>query len=669
MTAHTENSFFFSRRNLLRAIIASCLVLAAFWAPVREGAWDIFPKDRTVDLATPLGDWLKHVSRKAEIGPVRVSEVTRMIGRLVSQPYELLKGIFASGFRIYPEAGGKIEIPPLPWASVSALFVALAWMFSGRAFALGTGATFLFFAAFGIWESAMLTLTLVVVSVVFSTAIGLLLGLSGYKYPGWNRALQPVYDIMQTLPLFSYLVPMILFFGFGPVASLMATVVFSLPPMARVTTQALHEVSSSVREFGHIAGCKPRQLDWQVMIPAARKSLLLGVNQVIMLALSVVVVASLIGAGGLGGDVLKALKSLRIGDAIIAGMAVTFMAIILDRMSYAIAVRRPVHQPVAANWAKRNSKGLYIVALMLAIVLLAQFVPAVQAYPEAWQVRAGESGNEAVRWISNTYYDELGGLRDGFIIYLLKPVRLFLTGLPWLGVTVAAVVVGYLLKGWRLALLGGSIYTLIAVLGYWDKAMVSLYLVVVSVGFSSVLGICLGMLGTLSRPLRTGLILLVDALQTMPMFVYLIPVVMLFSLGEFPAFLAIVLYAVTPAIRYTISALEGVKPTLIEGARMSGCTGWQLMTLVKLPLGFPVILLGINQVIMLAFGMLVITALVGTRGLEETTLTAIAKVAAGDGLLAGLAIAGMAIVFDRYIRAASEIAAYYMGVPLSRNVI
>jgi len=515
----------------------------------------------------------------------------------------------------------------------------------------------------------MLTLTLVVVSVAFSTAIGLLLGLLGYKYPAWDRALQPIYDIMQTLPLFSYLVPMILFFGFGPVASLMATVVFSLPPMARVTTQALREVSSSVREFGHIAGCLPRQLGWQVMIPAARKSLLLGVNQVIMLALSVVVVASLIGAGGLGGDVLKALKSLRIGDAIIAGSAVTLMAIVLDRMSYAVAVRRPVHQPTTENWAKRHAVALTIAALTLAFILMARFFPALQSYPEAWQFRAGAFANDAVRWFSNTYYDELSSLRDGFIIYLLKPMRLFLTGLPWVGVTVAVVVVGYLLNGWRLALLGGAIYALIAVLGYWEKAMVSLYLVVVSVGFASVLGVVLGIIGTLFRPLRTGLILTVDTLQTMPMFVYLIPVVMLFSLGEFPAFLAIVVYAITPAIRYTISALEGVKPTLIEGARMSGCTGWQLLTLVKLPLGFPVMLLGINQVVMLAFGMLVITALVGTRGLEETTLSAIARVSAGDGLLAGLAIAGMAIVFDRYIRAASEIAAYYMGVPLARKGI
>lgn len=667
MDPKPDTSHPLSHRNLIRFSIALVLVLAAVWLPTPDGPFDVFPKERTVDIASPLGDWLKHVSRKAQIGSIRVSEITRMFGSVVSQPYELLKGTFASGFRIYPEAGGKIEIPPLPWAAITALFVLVAARFGGRKLALGTGATFAFFAVFGIWESAMLTLTLVVVSVLFSTTVGLLLGLLGYKYPAVDRALQPIYDIMQTLPLFSYLVPMILFFGFGPVASLMATVVFSLPPMARVTTQALREVRGSVREFGHIAGCKPLQLDWQVMIPAARKSLLLGVNQVIMLALSVVVVASLIGAGGLGGDVLKALKSLRIGDAIIAGSAVTFMAIVLDRLSYAVAVRRPVHLTGTESWVQRNAFALGTLLTVLALTGLAQVFPALQTYPETWEIRAGAFANDAVRWISNTYYDQLSAIRDTFILYLLKPVRLFLTGLPWLSVTVAITALGYLLNGWRLALLGGGVYTAIAGLGYWGEAMVSLYLVLVSVLFACALGVALGIIGTFSRPLRTALIALVDTLQTMPMFVYLIPVVMLFSLGEFPAFLAIVLYAVTPAIRYTIAALEGIRPSTLEGARMSGCTGSQLLWQVKLPLGLPVMLLGINQVIMLAFGMLVITALVGTRGLEETTLLAIARVEAGNGLLAGLAIAGMAIVFDRYIRAASEIAAYYMGVPLARN--
>ena len=654
---------FFSRKNLIAALVGLIVVILAASLPSTESVFAKFPKAWTIDVATPLGDYLKFLARKAEIGPYKFSQLTRGLGTLVSQPYEGLKGVVATGFTFYPEEGGKNVIPPLAWTTITAIFTIVAHHFGGRKLAFGTFATFSFFAAFGIWENAMLTLTLVTVSVVFATFLGLLLGLWGYKNNNVNRALQPVYDIMQTLPLFSYLVPMILFFGFGPIASLIATIVFALPPMARVTTQALDEVHASVKEFGIMAGCSDRQMSWQVMVPAARKSLLLGVNQVIMLALSVVVISSLIGAGGLGGDVLKALKSLRIGDAIVAGVGVTFMAIALDRISYAIAMRRPIHWETEPTWKQRNWLLIKILIALTVFTTVSFFVPAMHLWPDAWQIEAGKSANEVISWVSKNYYAQLGGFRDLFIIYLLKPAKLFLTGLPWVCVIAFFGVLGYFLDGWKLALLGVAIFLLIAIAGYWEKAMFSLYLVVVSVIFATIIGLFLGILGSVNKSARLFLIAAVDTLQTMPMFVYLIPVVMLFSIGDFPAFVAIVLYAVTPAIRYTISALDRVKPSLIEGGLMSGCSGWQLMSLVKLPLGLPTMLMGLNQVIMLAFGMLVITALVGTRGLEETTLVAIARVQAGDGLLAGLAIAGMAIVFDRYVRAGSAIAAYRLGVP------
>lgn len=666
MNDHATSDTFLSRTNVIRAGIGALLVLLAVLLPGDDSRLAGFPKDWTIDLATPLGDSLTHLSRKAMIGSIRVGELTRGLGAVVSQPYELLKGIVATGFSIYPESGGKWTIPALPWTAVTAVFVIVAQGFGGRNLALGTLASFVFFAVFGIWESAMLTLTLVVVSVLFGTSLGLLLGLWGYRSRFFDRAMQPVYDIMQTLPLFSYLVPMILFFGFGPVASLMATVVFALPPMARITTQALHEVHASVKEFGQIVGCKPRQLNWQVLIPAARRSLLLGVNQVIMLALSVVVVASLIGAGGLGGDVLRSLKSMRIGDAIVSGTAVTLMAIMLDRISFAIAMRRPVHSEQALTLLQRHALAVKCVVAVLTCIALAQVTSAIQTFPEAWQIHAGDYANDAVSWLSKTYHAELGAWRDWFIVFLLKPTKLFLTGLPWIGVVVFVGVLGYLLGGWRLMLLGLVIFLLIGVNGYWDRAMISLYLVLVSVFSAAVVGVALGVLGALNKPIREVLIVSVDTLQTMPMFIYLIPVVMLFSVGEFPAYIAIVLFAVTPAIRYTISALERVDAALVDAALMSGCSRWQLMTQVQLPLGLPTLLLGLNQVIMFAFGMLVITALVGTRGLEETTLLAIAQVRAGEGLLAGLAISGMAIVSDRYLRAASRIAAYHMGVTVAK---
>lgn len=667
MTLTTQPDAFWTRKRLMRGVLALCVVALSALLASRVGVLRTLPESWVLDLGPPLDDALRWLSREAAIGGLKLSSVTRAVGAMVSQPYEVLKGVFATGFVFYPPEGGSWGLPALPWVAVTAVFALVAHRVAGARLAFWTASGFVFFAVFGIWESAMLTLTLVSVAALFSTALGLLLGLWGYRRPAVDRALQPLYDIMQTLPLFSYLVPMILFFGFGPVASLMATVVFALPPMARVTTQALREVPASVREFGRMSGCSQRQQNWRVLIPAARKGLLLGVNQVIMLSISVVVVSSLIGAGGLGGDVLRALKSMRIGEALVAGIAVTVLAILLDRLSRGVALRRPVHWDTPPGWARRHALGLTCGGAVIGLSLLAQWIPALQTYPEAWQIDAGRGVNTAVSWVSRTYYQELGAIRDAFILTLLKPTKLFLTGLPWVVVICGVAVLGFLLGGWRLAVLGASVFAAILLLGFWHKAMLSLYLVLVSVLFATTLGVALGILGSFSRPLRVVLIALVDTLQTMPMFVYLIPVVMLFSVGEFPAFLAIVAYAVTPAIRYTIAALESVRPTLIEGARMSGCTPWQILWRVRLPLGLPTLLLGVNQVVMLAFGMLVITALVGTRGLEETTLVAIAKVDAGTGLLAGLAIAGMAIVCDRYSRALTGTVAYYMGVPLQRT--
>jgi len=649
-------------------VIIGLIVLAvALSFLARSNPLVVFPRGWQLDLATPFGDFLKYLAREFQIGPVRFSALTRGIGWLVSQPFELLAGLLAEGFSFYRQNAPTIEIPPLPWTGIAGVLCFLGYWYGSRLLAFGMGLSFLSFAVLGLWESAMLTLASVTISVVLGGAGGLFLGILGYRSERLNAMLQPVYDIMQTLPLFSYLVPMILFFGFGPVASLMATIVFAMPPMARVTTEALHALPRSISEFGEIAGCTRRQLTWLVRVPASRKLLLLGLNQVIMLSLAVVIVASLIGAGGLGGDVLRALKSMRIGDAVASGFAITLIAIMLDRLSFAIALKRPHHEEAELSPLRRNGLLLGCVAILGLSVLLSFVLPFFHQWPEALTVSLGRFGNGAVQWVGTHFDTQIGFVRDTTIVWLLKPVKIFFLTVPWSSFVIAVGVAGWLLGGWRLAILGVSIFLAIALLGYWKKAMLSLYLVILSVGGAMVVGFLLGVWAGLSKPVNRVLTVLIDILQTLPTFVYLIPVVMIFSIGDFPAFVAIVLYALAPAIRYTSAGIRCVAPNLIEGARMSGCTQTQVTAFVRLPLALPTIMLGLNQVVMMAFGMLVITALVGTRGLEEVTLVAIAKVAPGDGLLAGLGIAGMAIVCDRYLRALNGKIAYHLGLPASHR--
>lgn len=649
-------------RYAVPALLLVAAILLGFLD--RANPFVVLPGKWTLDLASPLTDALKYLAREFEIGPVRFSTITRSIGWLISQPFELVAGILAEGFTFYRQDAPPFHIPPLPWLGTTGVFCLVAWWFGTVRLAIWTAMCFVAFAVFGLWESAMLTLASVILAVIVGGFCGIVLGIWGYRSKWLNSALQPVYDTMQTLPLFSYLVPMILFFGFGPVAALMATIVFALPPMARVTTEALRDLPRSVSEFGQIAGCSRFQLTWLVRVPAARNKLLLGVNQVIMLSLAVVIVASLIGAGGLGGDVLKALKSMRMGDAMASGLAITLIAITLDRLSYAIAMKRPVHAATDRHWAARYALVIGCAAILCVTILLSIMLPAVHQWPEELVVSLGRFGNGAVEWLGVTFDAQIDAVRDTAIVYLLKPTKIFFLSVPWAGFVIVIGVIGWMLGGWRLALLGVAIFVAIALLGYWKKAMISLYLVSMSVVVAMVIGAALGLWAGLSDAAERVLIAFVDLLQTLPTFVYLIPVVMLFSIGDFPAFVAIILYAIAPAIRYTSAGIRGVRRNLVEGAVMSGCSRFQLVALVKLPLALPTILLGLNQVIMMSFGMLVITALVGTRGLEETTLVAIARVDAGDGLLAGLAIAGMAIVFDRYVKALNRKIAHHLGVTI-----
>ena len=649
-------------------VMGGTIVLAALiWLLLdRDSAWVVYPRAWLVDLQTPLGDGMKYLAREYEIGPIKFSEITRAFGWLISQPFEFLGGILAEGFTFYKLDAPPDFIPPLPWFGIAAVFTLIAWHFGTGGLAAWTATTFALFAVFDLWESAMLTMASVLIAVVIGVVGGTMLGIWGYRNKVVDAILQPVYDIMQTLPLFSYLVPMILFFGFGPIAALMATVIFAMPPMARVTTQAMYAVPATVGEFGRIAGCSRFQLTWLVMVPAARKQLLLGVNQVIMLSLAVVIVASIIGAGGLGGDVLKALRSMRIGDAVASGLAITFMAIMLDRVSYAIAMRRPVHETEHRVWYLRHKLLIASLGILIATILLSLAIPAIHTWPEAWTISAGRYGNGVVTWISTTFDSQISALRDGALRHVLKPTKIFFLTVPWSSFVLVVGVVGWLLGGWRAALLGCSVFLAIAVLGYWKKAMISLYLVFLSVIVAMAVGFLFGLWAGLNKHAHRVLILIVDLLQTLPTFVYLIPVVMIFSIGDFPALIAIILYAIAPAIRYTDAGVRQVRESLVEGARMSGCNRSQILWLVKVPLALPTILLGLNQVVMMAFGMLVITALVGSRGLEESTLHAISRVEPGDGLLAGLGIAGMAIVFDRYIKAGNRKLADHLGIPAPR---
>ena len=517
--------------------------------------------------------------------------------------------------------------------------------------ALAAGA-FLYLAVFGQWDGAMVTLSSIVIAVPLGAGVGLLLGIAGFPLGADRARARPLLDLMQTVPIFAYLVPILFLFGFGPVAAMIATIIYATPPMVRVTMLALHQVPAEIVEFGRMAGCSRRQLLWKVLVPSARPSLMVGINQVIMLSLNMVIIASMIGAGGLGYDVLTSLKRLRIGDGVEAGLAITLLAIVLDRLSQAFANRPlPVRSDTPLPFVHRHPFLIAALAVLAIAWTAGTVVPALQDYPERFEITTATMWSGLIKWININFYDTLEAIKTWLLFNLLIPVKRFLTTVPWPAVVAAVAIAGHRLGGWRLAALTGSLALFMAVSGNWEKSMITVYLCGVSVLIASIIGIPIGIWAALNDRVYRVVQVAIDTLQTLPSFVYLIPVVMLFRVGDFSALIAVVAYAVAPAVRYTAHGIRQVPAQLIEAATTSGCTRRQTLWKVQLPIALPEIMLGINQTIMLALSMLVITALVGTRDLGQEVYIALTKADTGRGIVAGLCVAFIAIISDRLIGA------------------
>ncbi|MHA1190338.1 MAG: ABC transporter permease, partial [Alphaproteobacteria bacterium] len=521
----------------------------------------------------------------------------------------------------------------------------------------------------GQWDSAMVTLASIVIAVPIGVASGLLVGIAACKVPWFGRIITPALDLMQTIPIFAYLVPILFLFGFGPVAALIATVIYATPPMVRITILSLKSVDPEIIDFGTMAGCTPRQMTWRILVPAARPGLMVGVNQVIMLSLNMVIIASMIGAGGLGYDVLTSLRRLDIGAGLEAGIAIVALAIALDRLSQAFAERRPTHEGANAETSifRRYQRTMLVVVIIAAAFAFGRIVPLLQTYPDSLAITTGSFWAGLVKWLNINMFDTFEAIKTAILTFFLIPIKRFLLGIPWPWGIFLTALAGYRFGGWRLCALTTALATFIAFNGLWPKAMTTIYLCGASVILASMIGIPLGIWAAVNQ--RVGRItgFAIDTLQTLPSFVYLIPVVMLFRVGDFTAMIAVVVYALAPAVRYTIHGIRSIDNQLIEAGIVSGCTPRQILTRIRLPLALPEMLLGLNQTIMLALSMLVITALVGTRDLGQEVYIALTKADIGRGVIAGLSIAFIAIIADRLISASARAARIRYGLEESRG--
>ena len=594
-----------------------------------------------------IPDLPKHINRFTDylkdeqfLGLFNFREFTRSVASLIDYPLDFSAGLLLTG-------EDSLGIGPMPWPMLVALGAVLGWYLKGWRLSLLTGLSIFYFALFGLWEDSMKTLAVVAVSVPVAGLLGFSLGLLAAKRRWFERILLPFLNVLQAFPHFSYLLPVVVFVGLSNKAGVIATIVFAFPPMARLTLLGLRGISPEIIEAGEMSGATPWQMLWKVELPAARRALMVGVNQVVMGCLGMVVVASFIGTNGLGLELKGRLGSLRIGEGLEIGIAVVLMAVILDRLSQAWAAREPEHRDEVPH-LERFRFGYLAIGLTVATYVLSKVSNVFNVFPTDNSVSFSGTTDAVMDWAQKDL--PVQGVKDWLLVNLLLPLRDAFEVTPWIVGVALIIGIGWALKGPRLAASAGSLALAIALSGFWFEAMQTTYLVLTAVFLCMVMGVSLGIWAHQSDRRVAFIQVGLDTFQTMPSFIYLLPVIMLFRVGPAAALTAMIIYPTVPATRYTMLGLRGVPTDKIEAALTSGCTPGQVLRKVKLPLAMPEILLGLNQTILYTLFMAMIAALIGgIDGLGTPLLLSLTNSDIGAGSILGLCVALLGLTSDRLI--------------------
>jgi len=548
--------------------------------------------------------------------------------------------------------------PALPWTVISGWAIVLGYKLQGKGLAALAALSTVYIAVFGQWEPSMQTLSFVLIAAPVSAILGLALGIWSFKSRAVEAVLNPLLNVAQTMPHYSYLVPVIVLFGVGDHAAAIATIIFATPPMVRLTLLGLKNVPADVVDAGMMNGCGNFQLMFRVLLPTAKSDLLIGVNQVVMQCLAMTVIASFIGAQGLGSNLMIALNSLRVGTGLEIGICIVLIAVLLDKMSLAWAHKQTDYF-ADLTFVQRHKYSLlslviFLVGVALAYVgtfIFSEGFNYLYIVPHNKGLTTAPFWQASVDWIWDTFFYSLKSFNVFLITQVLFPMRDAYLGMPVVATFLLMMGTAYILGGVRSALIVGGFLSFIALSEYWDRALITAYMASFSVIVSAFIGITVGSLCAQSSIASKAILLVCDFLQTFPSFIYLIPVIMLFGITDTSVIIAAVVYATVPATRYTVEGLRSVPAVLHDAATMSGVSRIQRWASIELPLAFPHIMLGVNQTVIFALFMVIIGAFIGTTDLGQLILKAISEPqGTGIGIILGLCVAFIGLAVDQIIR-------------------
>ena len=616
-----------------------------------------------------------------------------------------------SWFLSWPINAAQLFLHSLPWVVVIFLVTIVAYLSVGLRLAFFTLCATFYMVLIGYWEESMNTLSLVIISVPMAVLIGFGLGVWGYFSKRAEKIIMPILDIFQTVPTFAYLLPILLLFGFGTVVGLIASILYSFPPMVRNTILGLRRVPENIIESAIMSGADAKQLFWQAMLPSCKKQILLGVNQSTMAAFSMVIIAAIIGGtADIGWEVLYYIRKAEVGQSLVVGLVIALMAIIIDRITSGFAIKSD--QAKRGRMLKKNMKISYLNFAVLGSVILfilSRFFALLDDWPYNLSAWLAVHINDLFDTFVEAFRSEIKLIKNFTLFFIMLPTKigfqqavspftwgfqletihkilyfacflmtslLFLknkkseffvftlllmifmyvglTEMPWPALLIIYSFFSWQIGGYKLAL--GTFFglTFIVVVGMWPEAMISVYICGIAVVFCFIIGTSLGVWAAHNTIVSVILRPINDTLQTIPLFVILIPFVMLFKIGDFTALLAIIIYAIVPSIRYAEHGIRNLPSEAIEASKMMGATTMQIVFLVKLPLAMPIIMLGLNQTIMYGIAMLVIAALIGTNGLEQIVFIGLTDGNMGKGFVAGISMAIIAMIVDRITKTISE---------------